>query len=116
MTAVPLHQRCFGMMFQEYAPFDTGMWRRYRLDFGIRKIVGRRRQQPVTQGLDLAELDGLGRRAMASHDLRCRDRLADEIRFILEDLGVTAIFVTHDQTEAFAYADRIAILHQGRLE
>ena len=53
---------------------------------------------------------------LASLDRTLRDRLADEIRSILKTLGITAIFVTHDQSEAFAVADRIAILAEGRLE
>ncbi len=53
---------------------------------------------------------------LASLDLQLRERLADEIRTILKSLAITAIFVTHDQSEAFAVADRIAILHEGRLE
>ena len=53
---------------------------------------------------------------LASLDLQLRERLADEIRAILKKLAITAIFVTHDQSEAFAVADRIAILHEGRLE
>jgi len=53
---------------------------------------------------------------LASLDLQLRERLADEIRTILKRLAITAIFVTHDQSEAFAVADRIAILHEGRLQ
>lgn len=53
---------------------------------------------------------------LAALDRSLRDRLADEIRSILKALGITTIFVTHDQSEAFAVADRIAILHEGRLE
>jgi ABC-type Fe3+/spermidine/putrescine transport system ATPase subunit len=53
---------------------------------------------------------------LAALDRSLRDRLADEIRSILKTLGITAIFVTHDHSEAFAVADKIAILHEGRLE
>lgn len=53
---------------------------------------------------------------LGSLDRILRDRLAGEIRSILKSQGITAIFVTHDQSEAFAVADKIAILHQGRLE
>lgn len=53
---------------------------------------------------------------LASLDLQLRERLANEIRTILKRLAITAIFVTHDQSEAFAVADRIAILHEGRLQ
>lgn len=53
---------------------------------------------------------------LGSLDRVLRDRLAGEIRSILKDQQVTAIFVTHDQTEAFAVADTVAILQRGRLE
>lgn len=53
---------------------------------------------------------------LAALDRSLRDHLADEIRTILKTLGITAIFVTHDQSEAFAVADKIAILHEGKLE
>jgi len=53
---------------------------------------------------------------LGSLDRVLRDRLAGEIRSILKSQQVTAVFVTHDQAEAFAVADTIAILRQGRLE
>lgn len=45
-----------------------------------------------------------------------RDQLIGELRDILKGVGVTALYVTHDQAEAFVLADRIALLHQGRIE
>lgn len=53
---------------------------------------------------------------LGSLDRVLRDRLAGEIRSILKSQKVTAVFVTHDQSEAFAVADIIAILRRGRLE
>ncbi len=53
---------------------------------------------------------------LGSLDRVLRDHLAGEIRSILKSQQVTAVFVTHDQAEAFAVADTIAILRQGRLE
>ncbi len=53
---------------------------------------------------------------LGSLDRALRDRLTGEIRTILKNLGVTAVFVTHDQAEAFSIADRIAILHHGILQ
>ena len=53
---------------------------------------------------------------LGSLDRTLRDRLTREIRTILKTLGVTAIFVTHDQAEAFSVADKIAVLHTGRLQ
>jgi len=39
-----------------------------------------------------------------------------ELRDILKQVGVTALYVTHDQTEAFAIADRVVIMNDGRVE
>ncbi len=53
---------------------------------------------------------------LGSLDRVLRDRLAGEIRTILKRQQVTAVFVTHDQAEAFAVADQVGILRRGRLE
>jgi len=53
---------------------------------------------------------------LGSLDRTLRDRLAGEIRTILKRVGLTAIFVTHDQAEAFSVADKVAILFNGSLE
>ena len=47
------------------------------------------------------------------------ERVADNreaLRQIHDELGITSIFVTHDQEEAFALADRVALLNHGRIE
>ena len=44
-----------------------------------------------------------------------RERLLLEVRSILKELGMTSVFVTHDQSEALAVADRIAVMDRGRL-
>ncbi|MCU0976299.1 MAG: ABC transporter ATP-binding protein [Steroidobacteraceae bacterium] len=48
-------------------------------------------------------------------DAKIREELRRTIRQIQRDLGMTTILVTHDQEEAFALADRIGVMHQGRL-
>ena len=48
-------------------------------------------------------------------DVDLRERLAHELRGILKAAGATALFVTHDQLEAFAIGDQIGVMHQGRL-
>ncbi|MDI6770489.1 MAG: ABC transporter ATP-binding protein [Anaerolineales bacterium] len=48
-------------------------------------------------------------------DRALRDRLQDELRGILHATGIPAIYVTHDQEEAFAIADRVLLLHEGRI-
>ena len=53
---------------------------------------------------------------LSALDRALRERLAGELRTILRSAATTAIHVTHDQEEAFTVADRIAVLHDGRLE
>ena len=48
-------------------------------------------------------------------DAKIRVELRQTIRRVQRDLGVTTVFVTHDQEEAFELGDRIAVLHLGRL-
>jgi ABC-type Fe3+/spermidine/putrescine transport system ATPase subunit len=48
-------------------------------------------------------------------DRNLRERLMDELRGILHTTGVPAIYVTHDQEEAFTLADRILLLHDGEI-
>ena len=48
-------------------------------------------------------------------DVELRERLAHEVRGILKEAGATALFVTHDQLEAFAIGDVIGVMHQGHL-
>jgi len=51
---------------------------------------------------------------LGSLDRALRERLMNELRAILKSVGVTAIYVTHDQQEAFAIADRIIVMDRGR--
>jgi ABC-type Fe3+/spermidine/putrescine transport system ATPase subunit len=48
-------------------------------------------------------------------DRALRERLLADIYTILKDLGMTAIFVTHDQTEALTVGDRVAVMNEGRI-
>ena len=49
-------------------------------------------------------------------DVDLRERLSLELREIIKASGATAVLVTHDQHEAFAIADEIGILHEGRIQ
>jgi iron(III) transport system ATP-binding protein len=49
-------------------------------------------------------------------DADLRQQVRDEVKQILADASTTAIFVTHDQQEAFELADRIAVMNRGRFE
>jgi putative spermidine/putrescine transport system ATP-binding protein len=49
-------------------------------------------------------------------DLKLRQEMQVELKAIQEDVGITFIYVTHDQDEALAMSDRMAIFDQGRIE
>jgi len=49
-------------------------------------------------------------------DRTLRERLLDELRAILKRVGVTSLYVTHDQAEAFAIADWLVLMNDGRIE
>jgi putative spermidine/putrescine transport system ATP-binding protein len=53
---------------------------------------------------------------LSALDAKVREQLRDEIRRIQLELGVTTLFVTHDQEEALSMADRVGVMRAGRLE
>jgi len=53
---------------------------------------------------------------LSALDAKVRTTLRDEIRRIQTELGITTLFVTHDQEEALAISDRICVMSQGRVE
>ena len=53
---------------------------------------------------------------LSNLDAKLRVHMRDEIRKIQKEVGITTIYVTHDQKEALSMADRCAILRQGRVE
>jgi len=52
---------------------------------------------------------------LSNLDAALREQTRREIRDLVKSLGITAVFVTHDQEEAFALSDRIAVLEAGRM-
>ena len=141
---IPAEQRRIGMVFQDYALFPHLTVER-NVDFGLQHLARDARSARVREVLSLVGLDGLqGRyphelsggqqqrvalaRALAPSprlllldepfsnlDVDLRERLAHEVRGILKAAGATALFVTHDQLEAFAIGDLIGVMHQGQL-
>ena len=141
---LPPEEHRAGMVFQDFALFPHLSVAR-NIAFGLRHQGRRERQARVTELLDLVGLPESGEkyphqlsggqqqrvalaRAMAprpdillldepfsSMDVALREQLAPEVRELLKRDGVTAILVTHDQFEAFAMADQIAVLFGGRL-
>jgi iron(III) transport system ATP-binding protein len=143
-TQLAPEERRIGMVFQDYALFphlDVGR----NVGFGIHQLPRAEREARVREVLDLVGLAGSEARyphelsggqqqrvalarALAPRpqlllldepfsnlDVELRERLAHEVRTILKAAQATALFVTHDQLEAFAIGDTIGVMHEGRL-
>jgi iron(III) transport system ATP-binding protein len=137
--------RRIGMVFQDFALFPH-LSVADNVGFGVAALPKGQRRARVQQMLDLVGLAHAAERAphqlsggqqqrvalaralapqprlllldepFSSLDVDLRERLAQEVRAILKDSGTTALLVTHDQLEAFAMADVVGVMHQGRLE
>ncbi|WP_222434265.1 ABC transporter ATP-binding protein [Luteimonas wenzhouensis] len=141
---VPPELRGIGMMFQDYALFphlDVAA----NVGFGLSRRPRREREARVAEVLQLVglpdradawphELSGGQQQRVAlaralapspslllldepfsNLDNDTREHLAAELRSILRRTGTTALLVTHDQAEAFAMADAIGVMDQGRI-
>jgi len=53
---------------------------------------------------------------LSALDARLRERLRVTVRDIQRELGITTVYVTHDQAEALAISDRVAVMNEGRVE
>jgi len=53
---------------------------------------------------------------LSNLDAKLRESMRNEIRAIQQRLGITAVYVTHDQSEAMALSDRIVVMNKGRIE
>ncbi len=52
---------------------------------------------------------------LSNLDARLRDTMRRELAGLIRQIGITAVFVTHDQVEALSLADRVAVMEQGRI-
>lgn len=143
-TLVPVEKRQVGMVFQDYALFPH-LTVKENIAFGLNKLSSKERASRVEEVADLLEvttfltdyphrLSGGQQqrvaiaRAMAprpklllldepfaSMDIELREQIAREVRMVLKQDNVTAILVSHNQMEAFAMADEIGVMRDGRL-
>jgi iron(III) transport system ATP-binding protein len=138
---IPPEDRRVGMVFQDYALFPH-LTVAENVGFGLRRSARRAR---VRELLAIVGLEDLGKRyphelsggqqqrvalarALApapelilldepwsNVDHSLRESLRAEVTEIIRPLGVTVVLVTHDREEAFSLADRIALMHSGRI-
>ncbi len=141
---IPPEQRNIGMVFQDFALFPHLNVRR-NIAFGLMKLNKTSANQRVDELLNMIGLTDIGNkyphqlsggqqqrvalaRALApkpdlllldepfsSLDVELREQLATEVGKIIKHEGITAILVTHDQQEAFAMADKVGLLHHGKM-
>jgi len=142
-TAVPAEKRRIGMVFQDWALFPH-LTVSDNVAYGLSREE--RRTDRVGETLDLVDLGGLRdrmpstlsggqqqrvalARALAPRprailldepfsnlDTTLRAQVRTEVHRLLAELGITTVFVTHDQEEAFVLGDRVAVMHDGRIE
>ena len=142
---VPPHDRGIGLVFQDLALFPH-LSVLGNVEFGLRRMARATRRARARDMLALMGLSDYGSaypaqlsggqqqrvalaRALAprpstvlldepfsSLDVALRERLVRELRALLRSLGTTALVVTHDQQDAFALADCVGLMREGRLE
>ncbi|MFQ6090668.1 MAG: ABC transporter ATP-binding protein [Candidatus Bipolaricaulia bacterium] len=141
----PPEARRVGMVFQNYALFPH-MSVAGNVAYGLRFRRSPDKRERVRELLRLVDLEGLERRSpgelsagqrqrvalaralapeprlllldepLSALDAKLRERLRLEIRRIQQRLKITTIYVTHDQEEALAISDRVAVMSPGRIE
>ncbi|MGY0614234.1 ABC transporter ATP-binding protein [Vibrio sp. FJH11] len=142
---LPPEQRNIGMIFQDYALFPH-LTVAENIAFGLKHETAQQKLLKVEEMLSLVHLKGYGDRyphqlsggqqqrvaiarslaykpdlllldePFSNIDTQVRHELIREIRKIFKQQGVTAIFVTHSREEAFAFADKMAVMNHGVIE
>jgi iron(III) transport system ATP-binding protein len=143
--SAPPESREIGMVFQDYALFPH-LTVEENVAFGLHRLPRNRRVQRAREILETVglteslsfhphQLSGGQQQRVAlaralapepqivlldepfsSLDVELRERLSIEVRSVLKMLNATALLVTHDQQEAFAVADLVGVMREGKLE
>ncbi|MEU4242850.1 ABC transporter ATP-binding protein [Actinoplanes sp. NPDC026619] len=145
VTGLPANRRDMGMVFQAYSLFPH-LTAEQNVEFGLRLRGRRRVPGRAAAMLELVGLSAFGARyphqmsggqqqrvalaralaiepavllldePLSALDAKVRVQLREEIKRIQTEVGTTTLFVTHDQEEALAVADRVGVMRAGRLE
>lgn len=143
-TFVEPEHRHVGMIFQDYALFPH-LTVQDNIAFGIKRLTKTVQRERVNHLMALLKLEGLAdryphqlsggqqqrvaiARALAPQpklllldepfsniDARLRHELMVEIRELLKVLSISAIFVTHNKDEVFTFADKMAVMSEGKI-
>jgi iron(III) transport system ATP-binding protein len=144
-THLPPEARDIGIVFQEYALFPH-LNVSQNVAFGLKKLPAKLRDERAMTVLEMVgmtifkdrkpyQLSGGQQQRVAlarsiapnpklilldepfsNLDAGLRHSTREEIRVLLKNAGMSAVFITHDQEEALCFADRLAVMHDGRIE
>lgn len=144
LTYKAVEERNIGLIFQDYALFPH-MTVRQNIQFGLTKLTNTAKNIITNEMLTLVQLENLAERypyelsggqqqrvaiaralackpdlllldePFSNIDSQTRHTMIQEIKQILKTQNVPAIFVTHSKEEAFAFADKLAIMNNGQI-
>lgn len=143
-TSVPIHKRNIGMVFQSYAIWPhMSVYDNVAFPLKVKRVPDRR--EKVMRALELVWLDHVEERSatdlsggqqqrvavaraivmdvdlllfdepLSNLDSKLRLQMRFELRQLQKQLGITSIYVTHDQEEAMVLSDRVAIMDDGNI-
>jgi putative spermidine/putrescine transport system ATP-binding protein len=126
VAGLPPFRRDIGVVFQDYALFPH-MTAGENVAFGLRlrglahrrplELSGGQRQRvALARALVIRPTVLLLDEPLSNLDLKLREEMRVEIAGLQRRLGITTVFVTHDQGEALVMSDRIAVMCAGRIE
>jgi putative spermidine/putrescine transport system ATP-binding protein len=135
VTGLPAYDRPVNTVFQDYALFPH-MTVSENVEYGLRvaKVDKAERSKRAKEALEMIQLGDLGGRKPAALsggqrprvllldeplgalDLKLREQMLVELKSIQGEVGITFIYVTHDQEEALTMSDRVAVFNDGRIE
>ncbi len=146
ISRIPVHKRNIGFIFQDYALFPhMTVEENIRFGLRMRRIPGDHLEK-IRKVLKVVDLKGYENRLpgqlsggerqrvalcralvldpeillmdepLSNLDAKLRKRMRIELKAIQRTIGITTVFVTHDQEEALSMSDRIVVMYEGRAE
>jgi len=146
ISTTPVHQRQFGLMFQDYALFPhRNVAENVAFGLKMQKIPDSEVDRRVTEALSQVNMQSFAKRRvtdlsggeqqrvalaralaprprlimldepLGALDRTLREKLVNELRDLLHHTQIPAIYVTHDQEEAFTLADKLVLIADGEV-
>ena len=142
---VPPEKRRLGFVFQSYALWPN-MTVKKNIEYCLKGFSKAEKERRIANSLDLVGLSDVGERypsqlsggqqqrvalarsisyepkvilldePLSNLDQKERERVRGELRVLLKRIGITTVFVTHDQEESFVICDRVILMNKGKIE